>query len=218
VFVRNWGNEGFCSHLQHEVNWAENRFTLALPWRTGARSVRVDGRTTFKANMAGITGGVRSVRGVAVRLTFTLPPPSARGLVHGELHLSWTGGAVDEPGDLSTDGRAAPPARAEWARQGGEAESQLEELAARLSPETRELLEREPPQARASFTAVTVRLRRITSAAEEADASTPVSVTSRPDPLHAASEERRLRILLEALGGDIPGPIGQALEQKTRQP
>jgi hypothetical protein len=218
VFVRNWGNEGFCSHLQHEVNWAENRFTLALPWRTGARSVRVDGRTTFKANMAGITGGVRSVRGVAVRLTFTLPPPSARGLVHGELHLSWTGGAVDELGDLSTDGRAAPPARAEWARQGGEAESQLEELAARLSPETRELLEREPPQARASFTAVTVRLRRITSAAEEADASTPVSVTSRPDPLHAASEERRLRILLEALGGDIPGPIGQALEQKTRQP
>jgi hypothetical protein len=218
VFVRNWGNEGFCSHLQHEVNWAENRFTLALPWRTGATSVQVDDRTTFKGNMGGISGGVREVPGVAVRLTIELPPPSARGLVHGELHLRWSGDALDEPGDLSTEGRAAPPARAEWARQGGKAESQLEELAARLSPATRELLEREPPEARASFRAVPVRLRRITSAAEEADASASVSVTSRPDPVHAASEERRLRMLLEALGGEIPGPIAQALERKNRQP
>lgn len=168
--------------------------------------------------MGGISGFVRDVPGVAVRLTFALPPPSARGLVHGELHLRWTGGALDQPGDLSTDGRAAQPARAEWARQGGEAEAQLEELAARLSPETREMLEREPPQARASFRAVSVRLRRATSEAEEADASAPASVTSRPDPVHAASEERRLRMLLEALGGDIPGPMAQALERKTRQP
>jgi hypothetical protein len=210
VFARNWGNEGFCSSLQHEVHWPRDRFTLALPWRPGATAVRVDGRTTFKANQAGISGWVRDVPGVRVGLTFALPPPSARGLVHGELHLSWTGGALGAPGGDVKDAADAP---AEWPRQGGEGEALLEELAARLTPPDREALER-GTEARTALASVPVVLRRATEA-EEADASAPASVTSRPDHAHAASEERRLRRLFAALRGDVPGPLGRAIEPKA---
>src|SRR5437773_386715 len=42
VFMRNWGDEGFCSSLQHEVSWPRDRFTLILPWRAGASAVDLD--------------------------------------------------------------------------------------------------------------------------------------------------------------------------------
>jgi hypothetical protein len=215
VFMRNWGNEGFCSDAQHEVNWAGNRFSLNLPWRAGANAVQVDGRTDFRGNMDGITGSWRDFPGARVRLAFTLPAPSARGLVHGELHMRWTG-SMQQSADGDTP--AARPAGVEWAEQGGGGEALLEELFARLPPEKREALEREFPERRASLDWAPVVLQRATSEEQEADASAAVSVTSRPDPAHAAAEERRLRALLDAFGGDVPGPIGQALEQKTRQP
>ena len=39
IFVRNWGNEGFCSDGQHFLPLTS--FTFGLPWRAGASSVSV---------------------------------------------------------------------------------------------------------------------------------------------------------------------------------
>ena len=54
---------------------------------------------------------------------------------------------------------------------------------------------------------------------EEASAPVvPPSVTSRPDPGRAAEDERRLRALLAAFRGRVPGPIGVALDREPEKP
>ncbi len=50
IFVRNWGNEGYCSQEQHYLHLAENRYTFRLPWRPEATTVSVDKATIFRAN------------------------------------------------------------------------------------------------------------------------------------------------------------------------
>src|SRR6266849_9857038 len=36
MFVRNWGNEGFCSDKDHQFAFTDNTYTFRLPWRPGA--------------------------------------------------------------------------------------------------------------------------------------------------------------------------------------
>jgi hypothetical protein len=208
VFMRNWGNEGFCSSAQHEVNWPGDRFTLTLPWRTGATEVELDGATQFLANVEGISGLWGDVPNEKVALTFALPPPSDRARVHGELHLRWNGPTV-----RAGAGNDAPAAPAAWDEQGGEAEALVEELVARLPPEKRDALDRQLAAGPIALDSIPVVLLR--GAAEEAGASVgPPSVTSRPDPARTAEEERRLRALLAAFRGRVPGPIGDALDRE----
>jgi hypothetical protein len=216
VFVRNWGNEGFCSDAQHEVNWAGNRFTLTLPWRAGATSARLGPGTVFLANDAGISGSWRSVPGEKVNLTFTLPAPSSRAIVHGELHLGWSGGALRP---TAGDSSSTRPVEVEREGQGGHAEALVRDLIMRLTPEQRRSLESRFTGGPRSFDSVPVPLKRARSGIEEATAaSAPPSVTSRPDPARTAEEERRLRALLDAFGGRVPGPIGEALEGRPEKP
>jgi hypothetical protein len=37
MFVRNWGNEGFCSQFDHQMHFADNKITLMLPGHPKAR-------------------------------------------------------------------------------------------------------------------------------------------------------------------------------------
>jgi hypothetical protein len=46
----------------------------------------------------------------------------------------------------------------------------------------------------------------------------PPSVTSRPDPVRTAEDERRLRALLAAFRGRVPGPLGDALAREPEKP
>ena len=216
VFMRNWGNEGFCSDSQHEVNWANNRFTLTLPWRAGATSVGLGFGTLFFGNMGGISGAWGSVPGDKVNLSFTLPPPSFRGIVHGELHLRWTGGALGPT--ANGDAPSTRPVAVEGEDQGSEAEALVRDLVTRLTPEQRKSLERRLGGVPASFDSVPVLLRRAPSRIEEAAPSAPPSVTSRPDHARTAEDERRLQALLDAFGGHVPGPIGEALERQPEKP
>jgi len=51
IFVRNWGNEGYCSQDQHYVSFPNNQCTIRLPWLPGASSVSVrEGETQFLTN------------------------------------------------------------------------------------------------------------------------------------------------------------------------
>ena len=50
MFVRNWGDEGFCSQDQHYLDLLNNTYTFRLPWRPGATSVSVKSSTVFQTN------------------------------------------------------------------------------------------------------------------------------------------------------------------------
>lgn len=94
IFVRNWGNEGFCG--KDQVYLDLNRVSLILPWfldkKSGvtASSFNIGDRTKFLSNMSSANGpdvSMGSNRGLLV--SFNLPNPEAKGRVHGELHLQW---------------------------------------------------------------------------------------------------------------------------------
>ncbi len=91
IFVRNWGNEGFCSQSQHYLDLFNNTYTLRLPWRGGASAVAVidsQFKTTANARVSGPTVSYGEEQGVV--LSFALPRPEDRGRINGELHLRWT--------------------------------------------------------------------------------------------------------------------------------
>jgi hypothetical protein len=93
IFVRNWGDEGYCSSTDHQVqltSWA-----IRLPWWPNATGVRVlnapdNSDHLFKGNNSGVTGpDVTWTVGQGVLVRFTLPWPTEHGMMNGELHLQW---------------------------------------------------------------------------------------------------------------------------------
>src|SRR5207253_6697629 len=105
VFVRRFGNEGFCSDQQHYLDdLANDTYTFRLPWREGATDVGVNPSTVFESRFGQATGGLAVAKNQGVLLSFTMavpPSPLVPGeMVNGELHLKWTvppGGTIRPP-------------------------------------------------------------------------------------------------------------------------
>lgn len=92
MFVRNWGNEGYCGDQEHYLDLQTIR--IRLPWRAGATSVAVQ-KAEFLTNNTQVTGpSLEPVTNQSVSVVFTLPPPEAHARVNGVLHLQWSGVAV----------------------------------------------------------------------------------------------------------------------------
>ena len=93
IFVRRFGDEGFCSSQQHYLDFLpDNKFVFKLPLLWGPKAVLDDNVTMdMRAeHNVGDTPKVEFVAGDGVYMTFDLPEdPAARQLVHGELHLKW---------------------------------------------------------------------------------------------------------------------------------
>ncbi len=98
MFVRNVGDEGFCSHLLWSAQFED--YTFRLPWRTGMTSVQVDqGKTSFDGTDGTSGPSVRFVPPTVPRqpasegvyVTFHLGPVSGFPFVDGTLHLIWSG-------------------------------------------------------------------------------------------------------------------------------
>lgn len=94
MFVRNAGNEGFCSSQIWQDGFTT--YTFRLPWRDGMTAAEVlwgIGQSVFDGTpgTSGPTVAVAPGRGIEV--TFHLPPPPERPLIDGELHLRWRGPA-----------------------------------------------------------------------------------------------------------------------------
>ena len=115
IFVRRWGNEGYCSGAQHYVtDLPNNTYTFRLPWRPGASSATMGSRTTFLAASSGATGPlVQAAAGQGLLVSFTLPAPTyAAGMclncnrINGELHVNWQGG--QGPAPIPGPGAAGP--------------------------------------------------------------------------------------------------------------
>jgi hypothetical protein len=89
VFVRRFGNEGFCSSNIHYLDYLpDNQFIFRLPleWGAGATLVSEDLNFNPDANAPAVT----FVPNQGVLLTFNMSEnPAARQLVSGEIHLHW---------------------------------------------------------------------------------------------------------------------------------
>lgn len=107
MFIRRWGNEGFCSGDQHYLtDLPADTYTFRLPWRPGASSVNVASDTTFSQTLSGASGpGVQWAPNEGVLVSFILPAPqvlpivgcSGCNIIYGELHLQWPGGQGPAP-------------------------------------------------------------------------------------------------------------------------
>jgi hypothetical protein len=97
IFVRNWGNEGFCGTQDHQINLQS--YTFRLPWKEPAISLQViPNETQFLTNSSQVTGpNVQFTPQQGVLVNFTLPPPAAHGRINGELHIRWQFSDVSPP-------------------------------------------------------------------------------------------------------------------------
>jgi len=190
MFVRNWGNEGYCSTEQHFVDFIQNRYTVRLPWRTGATSVQViEGKTQFLTNNSSISMEVSIATGVGVFVSFTLPRPEEFGRVHGEIHLQWTGAEPLPP----------PPEPRRIARDGNEAEDRAAAQVSKMTPRQRTAFLAALPQKKASFDQIQV--RRTTAVRGRAlplPQRQNVRVRSAPDAAKAARDRQRVDALRSA--------------------
>lgn len=217
VFARNWGNEGFCSSLQHLVALPGNRLSFRLPWRRGTGNVATAGGTVFYANENGMSYGVGVDRGKAVTLTVQLLPPDQYGRVHGELHLRWT----PVPSANAASSAAAPVARpvltaevdAEKRKEENvKAERWLRRIVASMDETQRASLRAELAAlapARSGDRAAVSEVPMEALAAEISDAA----VTTVPDGVSAASNSSRVLAIRRAYGKKLPGPRGDAVEK-----
>jgi len=216
IFVRNFGNEGFCSKYQHLVNFSGHRFTFNIPWRAGASSVATTTGTGFYANLSGMSYSWGSTPGQKVSLTVQLLSPYSYPRVHGELHLRWTGAALQAGDDAPA---AAAEASLEEAEMGGKTERWIHDLAERLTPEQRQALESGLAAGTLALVtdAVAMTGLRAPAAAEATALSERTPVTAVPDPATARANMRRVMALRKAYGGSLPGPIGAAIDRWERE-
>jgi hypothetical protein len=133
LFVRNWGDEGFCAQLNHELYLPDNRLRLTLP-RVGARPTVVTQQTEFRST---VDGGIPfpdlayDSNNQAVVLTFVLPEPRQRIVGEMLLQMNWPQGFGELPPTLV---RGQEPAAAAIPAQITDAESYFETLAALKPP------------------------------------------------------------------------------------
>jgi len=105
IFVRNWGNEGYCSSHQEELNPGAPLTLYVRLKRPGATGVEMineadpqgvgEHGTVFYGNSNNNGNGVgwylpSLINDEGAIVGFTLPQPEDRGYIHGMLHLKWT--------------------------------------------------------------------------------------------------------------------------------
>ena len=93
VFVSNQGVGGSCiGDIDQElIDFPNNQYTLRLPWRDGATSVKVVVDLHPFKTRKGFSVVVRKEVGGGVFLTFPLEAPGDGAMWFGEVRLQWTG-------------------------------------------------------------------------------------------------------------------------------
>jgi hypothetical protein len=89
-FVRNWGNEGYCSSGTEHLVDSISTFTFTLPHPGALKAETI--QSEFLSRGLGASGPfVDTVPGVGANVTFGFPRASERERMNGILHLKWTG-------------------------------------------------------------------------------------------------------------------------------
>ena len=226
IYMRNWGNEGFCSQYCHHMLFDYNRTTVSIPWRPGATGVSLGGNTIFRTNNSGIYGWWSSSPYSKVDLTFQLPAPGDHGRVHGVLALRWYGTSVVAKADPVAPTKA-PMALNEEAfseeeegemRPGSQAERLVGELIEKMSPAQRAAFDHETHArvAPAQRDGRAMGLTRVRPTAASAAAATPMSsarVQRVREAARLAADKKVIEALQKAYGGRIPGVVGEKIEE-----
>jgi hypothetical protein len=203
IFVRNWGNEGFCSSGQHLLD--RRSFTFRLPWPAGASSVSVL-NSTFLTNSSQVSGpNVQFAPNEGILVNFTLPQPEARARVNGELTLQgqFPPGAQKPPEAQLT--LSSPSAKED---QVNSPEAHLEALLARMTPTQRQTFLAQFPAESPSEDAIVLPQIKAVQVPH-----LPAKVVSPQLPLVSSVVDeqgaKRTQLVSEALrttfGGQIPG-------------
>jgi hypothetical protein len=221
VFARNWGNEGFCSDNQHDLQITDLK--VLIPWRPGATSVTVLPDTAFYpfANSGSAhsiaTPTITTAAGQGVLIDFTLPDPSQQSGLHGEVYLKWGMGRtrpiagrpiagrpiIGQPLALATAIATAPKADRD------KPEDAIGALVAHMSAPQRQIFRTHlPVVAPASVATAKLPSRTPISVAKlpappaKARLLVPTLV---PDPRLTARAERLRTALCAAYGNAVPG-------------
>lgn len=101
IFVRNWGNEGFCAHGQANLTLPNNEIKLLLP-HIGTTKPNVGDKTQFYTTDQLIQppsiSYISNASSAGVLVDFKLPDPSKKALAEFELHLIWPDGSEGPSG------------------------------------------------------------------------------------------------------------------------
>jgi hypothetical protein len=213
VFVRNWGDEGYCSSGQEEVHPGQP-FTFAFRLRRpGASAVTVisaaasdpagQHATVFYSDHGGPGAGWSGpvlVPGEGAVITFTLPPPVQRERINGMLHLKWSVSATT----ATPVGRLSEPT---LSLDADEPEGTLRDLVLQMTPAQRqtffEKLGGEAPPPLTPSTSVSLPMAAPASRdfSLVRSASPPTAVQHVPD-VQREQRDRQLREALHGVFGD----------------
>ena len=135
IFVRNSGDEGYCSQYQHFLDTSRMAFIFPAPSPL-ATGVTVGSATVFKTNNSQAGGpSVTFLPGQGALVVFTLPDPSQKARIDGELHLTWTVPAGQNPARPAPVRRLA--ATVGPAAEQGDVEDRLRAIEGKLPAESR---------------------------------------------------------------------------------
>ena len=212
-FVRNWGDEGYCSESQHYINYLDNIYMLRIPWPAGATSGFANGNTISKTN-SGITmdDPVFDPATRTVIVTFrNLPDPGAHGLIGGELHFTWQGATPRRRQRILISRRppASPPDKAEVLKNG---------LVTRMNASQRQIYNANSPKRTPGPRRPVTRLTIHTGAAAVVSTSSPAAaarirrlaprrhptVTAVHDAVLVQRRNAEIEAIRKAYGGTIP--------------
>jgi hypothetical protein len=147
MFVRNRGDEGFCSSQLWDAGFED--YTFRLPWLEGMIDVDVDWTKTKFEGSDGTSGPTVAklrppTKNAGVFVTFHLGPAASGPLIDGALHLTWTPEPRIGPPAIVT----GPIARSEVGVEVDEAEHILKSAANQLTPAQRKEIEQARPRMR----------------------------------------------------------------------
>jgi len=218
VFVRNWGNEGYCSGDQHYLDYLDDQYTFRLPWRPGATAVNVlMDPTQFSANQDGFaTPELAFVPNTGVFLTFkNIPSAQSHPLIAGELHLAWQGASghlrpVHPPIAFVGANGGTPPRRAigPIVGPGGHPqfdapEAFIKQAFLNLPKAKRDAIAKALGPAKVGMKRIPLRARVVAFTAVRREGRP--RVWQQADPALVARRKHELDLLKAAYGGKIPG-------------
>jgi hypothetical protein len=153
MFVRNQGDEGFCS--SHIWGLGLEDYTFRLPWRYGMLAVSVDSSKTQFVGTDGTSGPVvRALpppsKQAGVYVTFHLGPAQSKEgtaasvpFINGALHLVWTGTSETKPAvPVRRSPARSGPAAAHESSSGGDVEEGLGTAVGKLSAAQQQQVQR----------------------------------------------------------------------------
>jgi len=232
LFVRNWGDEGFCSSQNHELHLVGDHYTFRFPWRRGATSVTVLGGSSVDCRKGVSPLPVEWATGDGVRVTFKMPGPEARGFGDGILHLQWAGkpeahvdfgpGAAGPVAKGGLGKSMKPPVKGPVQRQRvGEAENYLAGLGANLSKKQIQDVQaqvakmKRPRRSTPTLTAFgpATALKRLPSLPTKRTAAIMPKVRPVFDRAKMAIDKARSEALKTAFGGKIPPAMDKELRK-----